>query len=407
MNEKLILRAAIKYHKWLLNQHEDQHRNYAVRIGREIEHIEKKLRNIKNWHQKLFWSSIHRTQMAPWDSKHHIGIIDHDVYQAIISLVLPTANNEIFRSIETMTAILKNATKQTGHTVPTIRDVISEIKAIIKSWEAVRLSGNYLYVKIKDIILSDNKESINLGCFEIRLNISDPSSNDLVVTQNDSIESDNGYPHPHIDRINNKLCVGEGFDIMQEALIHGRLEDYFRIIEAILRTYNPRSAYEGLEEWYNPDHDGQFKCYNCLEWCDDEDGYLCDSCNTQYCNNCVEEGEHCINCHIWFCSECSTSCKDCGGTLCEECINLCSTCSRQYCQDCLESCNVCGNYICDFSLPDECDDNICKECKQTCDECNQIICNKCYDICEYCGTRICSFCKEEHNCILAVNNQRN
>lgn len=386
MNKKLILRAAIKYRNWLIKQSETASMIKKTDAKFCLEKIIRRITDMDSLAKRFLDRMQPRIRMNQLES---------DTCRHITNTVIPNISEDVILEIQCAVEVIKSIIDQQHIVIITLQEAIAEITAISSTW-ATKFRGNTLSVKIPDIVLDDGTESVELGSFWVNLNIDTYS---IRIESIDEIKSSKGFFHPHVSATDN-LCSGDGGIPMKAALIQGRLEDYFRLVEGVLRTYNNKSPYEHLTDWYAPE-EGEY-CMYCEERRDKEDVFFCDKCNKTYCSECYSPCGDCGNsicpncgldacteCDQTLCRECSLSCKNCGGTVCNDCTTVCVHCNNYYCTGCIaEECHECKEYM-------------CIDCQNICSECDHIICNSCAeDSCQHCGTIQCKSCKDEHNCIL-------
>lgn len=433
MNEKLIQRAAIKYRNWMVSQSQVGIRTAVGEVSNSLDDVVKKSAQMYEWVRRLSKISTQRIQRIKWEGhKEEVygGIVCPSVCKKIATNMIPDLGNDISVHAEYIATRLKNGAEQKIVIPLSLKDAIDEIRVITNAWEKVEFRGNILSVLIKDVTLNDGHEDVYLGNFWVHLNLTNPLANRKVESI-DRIESTKGFSHPHVK--GTRLCIGAGGLSSKDALCQGRLEDYFIIVEAVLRTYNEESPHEELNKWYNTDREGQFLCDRCEEFRDNDSSCWCYGCENTYCDLCCDGG-CCAECEQWFCGECATSCNECGETLCIGCSVGCSGCHNGYCSSCLSNCAVCeeshcnscksacaycgdpvcegctttcgccNDNCCDDCMDEtchQCGEDICKGCQTACDDCNKTICDNCYEnSCEHCGTQMCGNCEHEHNCLL-------
>lgn len=417
MNEKLIWRAATKYRTWMLNESEQTAEIFEMTVIKHLRAITKASEQMAMWAKRFFKGSIRRIQIDLWEPNiKHTGVLTPDIYKNIATHMIPDLGNDTVINIQNTIAVLKKITDENPITPLSLREAVEEVRIVSKTWENVKFREDQLSVLISDVTLEDENSSVNLGSFWIHLDLTSPLSEPKIESL-DKVESTDGYYHPHVS--DNYLCTGDGGLLMKDALCQGRLEDYFRIVEAILRTYNENSPYDGLFEWYNPEREGQFYCEWCNEWRDNESSCYCEGCNVNFCEYCDVGVGCCTYCSEWRCGKCSATCLSCNEVVCKNCIDSCAGCSNsfcpsclgmcifckhKYCDDCTESCAYCGDVMCEYCMTicSYCKDNCCTNCIDSeCSECNKDICKNCQKTCEHCGTLMCNSCEEEHNCLLA------
>lgn len=400
MNDKLVRRAANMYGRWMSNSRDDLLKQLWLNTDRYFFTVESKSAYVKKWINKSFT----RKQIPA----------------KIIKRTIMDSVQEIRMNCERSLLVLESIMKPKDTVILSQRELIEEIQIINNQWPEVKFRNGMLSVRINNVSLSDNEETVDLGDFWVHLNLRDPI-NGLGVKPTEEPDSSVGTYHPHMS--GDSLCLGEGDDLTIDCLNQGRLEDYFRIVEAVLRTYNEGSAYTELSDWYNPDHEGESYCESCETWNSEDSVSYCESCSTNCCDNCDTGGDICTECDDWKCENCSTTCDGCKETLCNECKSECRDCVKDFCNSCLNDCSKCDDPLCDSceSSCEGCSDIICEECevecssckgkccpdcvKNICQDCNKTTCDECINACSKCGVSTCIDCDREHNCVLAgVNN---
>lgn len=432
MNDKLIHRVANKYREWLLSQKLAHIKDSQAYVLNNLTNARNKSKQILTWANRFFSGSEQRFQYSTWDNKCHSGIVSSDVYKTIATKMVPNLSTDVLASTQCAVAMLKKLIEKPITPTISLQEAIDEIRAIVQQWPEVKFRDNILSVGVGQILLEDDNEQVDLGSFWVHINITTPLDS-LKIESINEIESSHGFFHPHVSL--QSLCIGEGALISQEALLQGRLEDFFRIIHAVLNTYNKESPHEALSEWYDPNHDDEFYCEFCEQWYSDDCSCYCATCENTYCDECSPGGGCCTGCGEWCCENCSTICHKCEETVCSQCDIMCSACKytfcssctsscgvcdEQYCSSCKESCERCGDSICEDCIAtcDCCEENcctscvsavcelcnkdICEGCETACQHCNKTICTTCErNTCEDCGVHMCEECESEHNCLLA------
>jgi hypothetical protein len=210
---------------------------HIIKVEKDGEHFRLNIRNLETPYS--YYSHSLKLCDNPLDlTKTHESVIQ----QRIIKTVKALSDDLMYIKS------LFEYTLQPVHPIPSLPEIIEEIRAINSNWPDVSFRNNKLYIKITKVILSDDNESVNLGDFNMVFDV----HNRLTVESIDQITAKEGACHPHING-SNELCTGDGQDAMSMALDQGRLEDYFRIVESIVRTYNDDSPYTHLREWYDPE----------------------------------------------------------------------------------------------------------------------------------------------------------
>jgi hypothetical protein len=393
---------------------EQQSVNLNMSASNAITNAAIKLEEIKRWYDRFIAGTSPRVQVNEWEpSVRHLGIVNPSVYENIATTMIPNIGDSVIEMTRQAMAIIKIMTEKGLVTPLSLKEITEEIRIISNAWKNVKFRDNKLSVLIEDVVLEDENEEVDLGHFWVHIDLTNPYN--ITIESVNEIQSLGGYYHPHIG--DESLCQGKGEEAITNAICQGRLEDCFRVVESILRTYNDDSPYDKLEKWYEPDHEGEFCCENCREWCPDECGYYCAMCDCNYCENCAENGDACCVCDQWMCSECGTQCNECGEALCNNCASMCTECEKNYCSSCLSQCTICQEYFCNPCISacsccnkpicekcmitcGLCEENCCKECLDECHSCQKSICEDCQTTCEHCGVPMCSSCLEEHGCLL-------
>lgn len=431
MNEKLIRRAAAKYRDWMLSQVRSPVQSGRISVLDTLNRMNNKAAQMQIWAERFFGGSTQRLQRSEWDDRTHKGLVCPSAYARIATTMIPELSEDVVYSAKHAAAVLKSLEAREVVTVISPKEAIDELRAIVGAWSRVEFRGNVLSVTSKDITLYDDDGEVNLGRFTMSIDLTYPLDS-LRIGAVDGVKSTGGLTHPHVS--GGKLCIGAGGLPSQDALCQGRLEDFFRVIEAVLDTYNDASPHEALREWYDPDHEGEFFCESCEEWRSDESSCYCGGCDHCYCEYCDAGGGCCAECGDWRCGECSTTCHGCeetlcngcggvchgcGNSMCSSCVSECTVCRKQYCEECKSTCDHCGDSVCENCTStcgccsgnccntcvnetcNECNQDICEGCQASCSECDKTVCNACNDnSCEHCGTPMCGSCECEHNCLL-------
>ncbi|HSG73344.1 MAG TPA: hypothetical protein VLA12_23215, partial [Planctomycetaceae bacterium] len=214
---------------------------------------------------------------------------------------------------------------------PSVPDVALELVTLDEEFETVTidLRQNLIVVATDDIEL----DGLNLGPYEIRLDVTRLNEfSSYTIRSLDEIQaaSDSSVCHPHVSQ--NRLCEGDGQVAIHAALREGRLLDFFLVVNQILTTYNPSSAYVSLENWEGTD------CRGCGELVDGDNWSSCENCQDQLCAYCSSA---CALCEEHYCAECLTDCLDCANSFCASCMENCTKCHDPRCESCLEPDGTC------------------------------------------------------------------
>ncbi len=203
---------------------------------------------------------------------------------------------------------------------PTLRDLYGELTQLHQEFDRVRLEeGAMLAVTTDAIELQD----VYLGEFSIELCLdrlaerNDVGAFNVIALDPHPAAGSEGTTHPHVQ--NDKLCAGEATVAIAHALREGRLCDAFLAVNAVLSTYNAGSPFVRLEDW-----DGT-PCANCGHVVDRENCFYCESCEQDYCDDCVS---CCDVCQTSCCRGCLEEDGESGLLCCSACHHQCGRCDR-------------------------------------------------------------------------------
>ena len=151
--------------------------------------------------------------------------------------------------------------------VPTQRQLFLDLIALEDEFDEVRynLKRRRLSVVTEAIAL----EGVELGRFEIELDLDDWGSYEVIALDPNSAASNAETTHPHVQ--DNCLCEGEGRLSIRRALAQGRVIDFFLLARNILQTYNPDSAYVSLDRWYG------IECRDCGRLTNEDERAYCEA----------------------------------------------------------------------------------------------------------------------------------
>jgi len=414
METKDIFRAARILKKWMDNEVRDNLQNATINIDSQIMTIEKELARVKRFcdYRLLI------TEKRPIP-KRPLSVLDG----AIV---------EILRGIDIQRHCAISWCEQKEQDIDssvTIKAIAEEIRIISEAWPGTKIERTCLLVPIRNVFLEDDVGSFTFDELVINIDLENPLGEILVSGE----ENNDGYVHPHADKVNN-LCLGDGEPAITQATCEGRLEDVIRILEVLLKTYNESSTHCELNKFYDPYEEMTAVCDNCTEYFNVSDTHSCERCNYLCCSSCANSGNSigsCDGCHISvclecccgfgcgctycldcasqcgycgdpICTECSSCCeKDCGSLLCDNCTVERANCHKTICNNHTTMCDVCLEHCCDDCANDcsRCDHHMCRYCEFWCLECKSNTCEDCKNECESCGVEMCKQCLGEHNCI--------
>lgn len=219
---------------------------------------------------------------------------------------------------------------------PSVREIHAELQALEQEFDRMELNlrERTVTVETDPIVL----EGIRLGPFAIQLaweRIGCARPYEVIALAPSPAASDSSTVHPHVrDR---GLCEGEGGSAIQEALVAGRVLDFFLIVRQILETYNPDNAYIALEHWFGR------TCTDCGNVASSDDATECERCEGLLCWDCSCS---CADCHETCCGDCRERCPACDALLCSGCAANCEQCDSLSCAQCLTE------RLCDDCAPD-------------------------------------------------------
>lgn len=227
---------------------------------------------------------------------------------------------------------------------PTIRDLFQEL--IATEQDLGPIEWDRIHQRISVTTESIELEGILLGSFRIDLllhRIPGREPSDwfrIEALEPNPAASNEDVTHPHVD--GGRLCAGEAWQPINNALTDGRISEFFAVIHSVLQTYNPHSPYVKLEDWCGT------LCSDC--------GYVMSEGDRYWCEQCERD----------FCDECISSCACCSTSLCCGCLGKCEFCDEPVCDDCLTKCTECGEVCCKPCL----DEGLCPVCQQQLEESN-------------------------------------
>ncbi len=195
------------------------------------------------------------------------------------------------------------------------REVYDDLVHLEDEFDEVRFDrrNQMLTVRTEPIEL----EGVDLGPFDIALHWSDIgrefSAYSVIAVHPVKADGDECVTHPHVRH--DALCEGDGKVPIARALQRGELFEFFVLVRQVLRTYDPSSAYQPLDEWFDAKCEECSDCGCCL---DEYERNSCDSCSSQICN------------------DCSDVCGICTGVCCQQCSDRCASCEEPVCRGCSE-----------------------------------------------------------------------
>lgn len=404
MDDKLIFRAAVAYHKLLTNI--AQKNQTSANLPYHMSQVKNLMHEISIWTRRLDIAEVKGWKKATHFLKNNM----------IRGLLKKIANNFAVMESELL--------EENEICVPSIKELWQEIKSVNGLFDDCQYKKNRLSIVTKPITLESHDISIAFGRFRIILDfkagLSNNSCENLVymeALEPNSAISEESLIHPHVRK--DDPCLGEAIGLMQEPFMRGQIESVFLILNSMLNTYNPASPYRTLKEWYDEgctcgvcgesvredeacsctgcedtlcasctiycNRCGEYYCESCMiytcGWCEESvcegcDRYACKECDMNLCKSCIH------GCCETYCIDCSPICDSCSNSFCPECEGgECTVCNKRYCENCLLSCEACNADTCNDCGNEcaECDDVTCPECTRHCDNCNKDYCKECID----------------------------
>ncbi len=225
-------------------------------------------------------------------------------------------------------ALLSELDRPVPKTVLSLSDIIADLASLESEFDPVNV-----YLRERAISVTTGEFMLGglaFGPFEILLELDRLGSTTpytVVAVGGSPAASDSSVTHPHVR--DERLCEGEAHAAIRGALAAGRILDFFLVVRQTLSTYNPDSAYVGLDQW---------------------DGGSCADCG---CHVASDERTLCERCDDELCDDCYGSCTACGRYLCASCGAPCTACHENHCESCLATCCGCNNLLCERCLTNE------------------------------------------------------
>jgi len=261
---------------------------------------------------------------------------------------LPLAAAKVLEELTDLLRSLSSEVDQVIHQIPPashehsilpLAELVKELAHLEEEFPDWRYdaANRELIVTTEPITLDDRY----LGPFEIRLSLdrmgqsSRQSRYKVVAMEPHPAASNDAVTHPHVS--DEHLCEGEAAAPINAALAEGRIGDFFILVNCVLTTYNPSSPYVALDAWEGT------PCNDC--------GYITGDDSRQYCETC----------ELDYCEECMSYCRCCDNSYCRSCLEECPACSEKVCSRCLKRCNECGKRCCESCL----EEGLCPDCHKT------------------------------------------
>jgi hypothetical protein len=208
MDDKLVRRAAKKFHDWLASIVTQPMANNQKRIVlEELSSAVGKVHEAEKWAERFLGGVTPREQwvvdspafvgIGPYPKKKHIGIVSPEVYRHISEKMIPNITRKASQSMERATMMLKNISDEPENPVLSLKEAMQEMAIINESWPNVDYQEGILAVTIDEVSLSDENDTVYFGKFLITLDLSNPTCGLCVEAINPEKEEE-GYYHPHV-----------------------------------------------------------------------------------------------------------------------------------------------------------------------------------------------------------------
>ena len=199
-------------------------------------------------------------------------------------------------------------------------DLLGELVKLRRRFARVRCDrhAGMLCVQTREIVA----DGVHVGQFEIRLSWERIGLDDAyrVIAQGPRPARANRLvTHPHV--YDERLCEGTAAPLIHEALVAGRLCDFFLLVSRLLANYSPGRCYVEPADWHLP------ACIDCAEIV---------RLAPARCRCCGEV----------LCAHCGSECPWCETLTCFQCAHACAVCKRRFCWDCLKFCLLCDQAVC-------------------------------------------------------------
>lgn len=305
-----------------------QHR-LLTRMALSLQRAYENLRQVNFFQVQLpttFWDQLNRRcQQVQLARSHHLPGATRQCERRL--------SEEIKHLIPALSVQAERLTRRLEQKpIPSLSLLYEELCSLFAEFEHVEFDLKYYQITVRTESIS--LEEIDLGSFDICLDlselktISDTGSGNsyrVVALEPNPAASSDETVHPHLQK--ERLCEGDGRQAIAQALIDGRLCDFFMLISNILQTYNSVSPYVALEDWYG------IPCTDCGHRVHQEECYACECCDTTLCDSCTR---NCQACCLVFCYGCENRCAGCEGSFCIDCLTFCDACQQMFCSECLE-----------------------------------------------------------------------
>jgi hypothetical protein len=306
-----------------------------LRLASKLTTLRRQRRNPQAWNEQAAWDRLDEQQQALAHCRRRLDLARARDFTLAASVL----HEEFIARLQTVRETADHARAQSerparsGHDLTDwlaeLRQIEAEFGEVQIDWQEGILTVTTTPITLRDVYLGPfaiqlhwNRLAERMGshCFSIEALDPQPAATDPDV------------PHPHAK--NGKLCAGDAAGPIAQALEQGRLADAFCLVRAVLSHYNPDSPHVPLENWEGTE------CYNCGSLVAEEERCTCESCDHDYCDDCMA---YCCGCDTSRCRGCLESCADCDAYCCSSCLKPSPDSGRECCPRCLARCNAEGS----------------------------------------------------------------
>lgn len=217
---------------------------------------------------------------------------------------------------------------------------MAELREFVKDFH-VYFEGTKMVIPMSNIEMKSTKTSALLKLENVELIIKPKQIPSLFARGRKIGAGVSSAFHPHVNH-NGAVCQGDAIIPIELAFIRRDFISIVDLMESVLNTYNPSSAYHSLESLSN-----LRMCSLCEDYLPDLQLHICKLCRTEVCNTCsLEIDLDSTGRSQYVCQLCEGHLKKCVGCS-ENTLNKgCSACGEIYCSNCLVEDSFYNEKIC-------------------------------------------------------------